>query len=462
MAANSTDLPRIPILENADNLKVPTPGAEVIGKSNLGQGSDENGAQKAERLSREASERLSNEKKEQTNDRIWQAFERLSQDKKKEITPNDIASLDADDLMELELSDKGHGLLGALFLNKNGAPPLFFDDYERFNTNAELEFLPGDALNVDFHNNSRAEKIIGAGDILPPQIRVIMVQTKNGEKRMGVRSSSPRVGYYDEHGYMPIFSGDKIIIPDESQIKAYENETQMSSSTDLRHLYFTSEEVKDQSLDEEASKHTFIQRVRESKEKGEANFLQYLELEFSEFKGINDTDIDFNARPSEDEFHDIAVAQGITTEEFPMLMRLFDAISEKESNGHYDALGVQVFGGSYFGERALGRYQIMPTNWRNWSKELKSLSGNFIPDTKNGLMIPSARNQDLVAFMKMAEYFNRFGSLSEDDRVQMVAASWFGNPTHALTPSSLSTRNYYGDSPKNYATTVLGLYDKIV
>ncbi|MBI2463753.1 hypothetical protein HYV57_02255 [Candidatus Peregrinibacteria bacterium] len=427
------------------------PSELKAGKSNLEQVSEEKGAQ--------AAERLSQEKQTQTNDRIWQAFERLSQEKGKEITPENLASLDADDLMDLELSDKGHGLLGALFLTKQGVPPLFFDDYGKFNTNAELEFLPGDALNVDFHNNARVENIIGAGDILPPQIRVIMVESKDGEKRMGVRRSSPRVGYYDEHGYMPIFSGDTIIIPDEAQIREYEGDKKMSISDDLRHVYFTSEEVKDQSRGEEVSKHTFIQQIRESKEKGEANFLQYLALEFSEFKDIMDEDIDFNARPSDDEFYNIAAAQGIKTEEFQMLKRLFDAISEKESNGKYDALGVQVFSSSYFGQRALGRYQIMPTNWKNWSNELKSLSGDLMPDTMNGLAIPSARNQDLVAFMKMAEYFNRFRPLSEDDRVQMVAAQWFGNPTKASTPSTLSTRNYYGDSPKHYAQTVLGFYD---
>jgi len=44
-------------------------------------------------------------------------------------------------------------------------------------------------------------------------------------------------------------------------------------------------------------------------------------------------------------------------------------ISSVESGGRYDALGPEVKTGMYAGERALGKYQIMPGNLPSWSKE---------------------------------------------------------------------------------------------
>lgn len=80
-------------------------------------------------------------------------------------------------------------------------------------------------LNVDFEKNNDAEWNIGAGDLLPANVRKISVQSvKNGKTLTlrGERAPSenyphpPRVGYYekanDPKSYIPIFSGDEITI----------------------------------------------------------------------------------------------------------------------------------------------------------------------------------------------------------------------------------------------------------
>ena len=60
-----------------------------------------------------------------------------------------------------------------------------------------------------------------------------------------------------------------------------------------------------------------------------------------------------------------------TSSDFQNMFSIFkQAIADKESNNDYGAVGVPVKGLKKYeqGERARGKYQIMPTNWRAWSK----------------------------------------------------------------------------------------------
>lgn len=86
------------------------------------------------------------------------------------------------------------------------------------NSFLEGEIKEGEILKVDFGNQA-AERGIGAGDLLPDNVREITVTNKDGVKMKGYRAPSPenpfprRVGYYTEGGrYVPIFSGDTIQI----------------------------------------------------------------------------------------------------------------------------------------------------------------------------------------------------------------------------------------------------------
>jgi hypothetical protein len=85
---------------------------------------------------------------------------------------------------------------------------------------ASGEVKEGQTIDVNFQSNNSAEWNIGAGDLLPTNVREITVTTKDGKTMRGKRAPSPenpnpkRVGYYAEGKYVPIFSGDKIIIED--------------------------------------------------------------------------------------------------------------------------------------------------------------------------------------------------------------------------------------------------------
>ena len=84
----------------------------------------------------------------------------------------------------------------------------------------------GQVINVNFQENNSAEWKIGAGDLLPVNVRDITVKTKNGKILHGKRAPNenypnpPRVGYYTaEKKYVPIFSGDEITIENVFDIK---------------------------------------------------------------------------------------------------------------------------------------------------------------------------------------------------------------------------------------------------
>lgn len=392
------------------------------------------------------------ERLDQTTLRIDRVLGQMKDKEGKTLTPADIDRIDPTALMDLELQMENRGLLAALFLKKEGQPPVFLEDYERLGTNVEQEFSPGSEFQVHFQNNRRAERTIGAGDMLPAQVRTIMVRSNDGEERIGTRRSSPRVGYYDKDGYMPVFTGDTIIIPTEEMIRSFEEKSGMTFAEDFRKVFRTREEVEAVREEEADSKRGFIDRVRSVIEKADKDFLGYINLEFKNEFGGNLESIDTDRPASAAEKEEIGLKMGLDSHELSVLQRLFEAIATQESSGKYEAVGTQILGGSYFGECAIGRYQIMPTNWRNWSKELAG-----------EVLLPTAANQDLVAFMKMAEYMRNFRRLNDRDRIQMVAASWFGfgDRPAAQTPDELSSRRYYGMSPKKYASDVLGHYDNL-
>ena len=96
------------------------------------------------------------------------------------------------------------------------------------------------------------------------------------------------------------------------------------------------------------------------------------------------------------------------------------AIASKESNNNYGAVGVPVKGLKKYeqGEQARGKYQIMPTNWRSWSKAA-GLPPEFQDPYAPGALSPE--NQEKVADYQFRLYYDKY-----DGDWRKVAIAWYG------------------------------------
>lgn len=78
----------------------------------------------------------------------------------------------------------------------------------------------GAQLRVDFRGNMEAEERIGAADLLPPSVRRITVYEKGNtnlartsDRRIGLKGrNQDGTGFFDQDGYIPIYSGDVVVI----------------------------------------------------------------------------------------------------------------------------------------------------------------------------------------------------------------------------------------------------------
>lgn len=134
-------------------------------------------------------------------------------------TVEDLQKLSVDQLIKLE--DKYEGILLYAFTDIVGEKTkLDFAKWEIYK-----KPTPGMRLVVDFHGNQSAEMKLGAADILPPSVRKITVYT-NGDSTLA-RTSSQRcglkgrnregTGFFDNRGYIPIFTNDVIVIGGEEK-----------------------------------------------------------------------------------------------------------------------------------------------------------------------------------------------------------------------------------------------------
>jgi hypothetical protein len=78
-----------------------------------------------------------------------------------------------------------------------------------------------DEIVIDFGRNASANAKIGAGDILPPSVRVVKVFDRDMNVRIGTRQVvNGRAGYYDINGkYLPIYTGFTLRIPSEADLR---------------------------------------------------------------------------------------------------------------------------------------------------------------------------------------------------------------------------------------------------
>lgn len=90
--------------------------------------------------------------------------------------------------------------------------------------------------------------------------------------------------------------------------------------------------------------------------------------------------------------------------------RLIEAIASNESGGNYSARGPVVVSGAFKGQRALGKYQIMPGNLQSWLKEAG------MPSMTEVEFLNDHKAQDDLAKFKLLQYQEKYGSANEAAR----------------------------------------------
>jgi hypothetical protein len=132
--------------------------------------------------------------------------------------------------------------------------------------------------------------------------------------------------------------------------------------------------------------------------------------------------------------------------------RVASAIGEFESGGQYfkadgtPKLGPVVTSGQYKGERAIGKYQVMPGNVPSWTKE--ALGFPLTPDE----FANSPEAQDAVA-----EY--RIGRLlAQGYGVEDIASIWF---TGSPLAQGKDAKDVLGTKGSDYAKRVREIYDSL-
>lgn len=108
---------------------------------------------------------------------------------------------------------------------------------------------------------------------------------------------------------------------------------------------------------------------------------------------------------------------GKTTASASNVQDAMNRIASVESGGNYQALGPVVTKGMYKGERALGKYQVMPGNLPQWSRE--ALGVEVTPQQ----YLQNPEIQDQIVAHRMSEIYKKYGNWDD------VASVWFtGKP----------------------------------
>lgn len=127
------------------------------------------------------------------------------------------------------------------------------------------------------------------------------------------------------------------------------------------------------------------------------------------------------------------------------LDKLASAIGQYESGGNYKSLGPVMPSGSYAGDRAYGKYQIMGKNIPSWTKE--ALGYSMSPKE----FLNDIQAQDQVAKHFMNQHLNKYGT-AED-----VASMWLsGRPASGNAAKDLAT----GVSVPQYIRNVMKNYNQ--
>ena len=114
------------------------------------------------------------------------------------IDKDTIVGLSYDEMVDAE--KKENGSLSVLFGKKY--------DQEKGYTGMALKdkesYKEGDKVLVHFQGNETAYWEIGAGDMLPENVREVKISDSEGNSRIGKRKGL-KCGFYDSKGYIPVF-----------------------------------------------------------------------------------------------------------------------------------------------------------------------------------------------------------------------------------------------------------------
>lgn len=140
-------------------------------------------------------------------------------------------------------------------------------------------------------------------------------------------------------------------------------------------------------------------------------------LQGSVSSGVGSGGYNFDSQEGIDSFLDSFSFDLSTSVNGSTVSNIANAIGQFESGGNYSARGPVVTSGMYKGERAAGKYQIMPGNIPSWSREALGREVSLSEFMAN----PDI--QDKIAQYKMNEIFNQYGTVED------VASVWFsGQP----------------------------------
>ena len=262
----------------------------------------------------------------------------------------------------------------------------------------------GDIFVVNFWDNQSLQYRMGAGDILPAEVKTVKINGVVCE-----RKNTPRPGYYDEKGkYQVIYDWYKI------ELVTFWQATHDDALAIDRH--WQNERLEDMMLNDDkpltdiqddsalASK---IQEYRERAASMNKRFIKWIDKERAE-----------SFRLENASFLEIANNVGLDSAKIESVKRIMSAIGEHESNSNYLAVWQTLPSGSHKWTAAIGRYQIMPKNWVAWSNQY---FGEVLEAT--------AENQDKIAFAQMTKYYIKYshqlGSDDEEAIFREIAGDWY-------------------------------------
>lgn len=132
----------------------------------------------------------------------------------RELTVRNLRELGLDVLVKLE--KKYEGILMYAFTNVVDVTDVV--DFTAFENYKKPK--AGDKVKVDFMGNPNAESELGAADIFPPSVRKITVYShgdlqskRTSMRRIGLKGENVAGrGFFDDNGYIPVFSGDIVVI----------------------------------------------------------------------------------------------------------------------------------------------------------------------------------------------------------------------------------------------------------
>lgn len=115
-----------------------------------------------------------------------------------------------------------------------------------------------------------------------------------------------------------------------------------------------------------------------------------------------------------------------------MISFAVNAIADVESkgSGDYSAVGKKVTKGMYKGEKALGRYQVMPSNVAGWTE--KHYGEELTPEE----FLANPEAQDAVVEGELMANFDKYGSIED------AVSVWFtGDPLDQATRRGAADQN---------------------